>query len=275
MQRIKYLAVFVVLLMAGCRDKDLDMTVLNKSLFDGADFTEIVLNDSWNVTIVQDDEKTGIDLEYSAFLEDYLDVKQEKKNLSIAFTHRLNLPYNTVMNAVIHVKTLEKLILKDAVTVKLQGDFTGELLDIQFEDASICREGSYKGNATVKLKDASHLVDFNLDGDYFEMQIKGASSFKGNLIADSVNVAMEDASRLVTFNGQVQRVRLSLEDASILNMVNSPVDEAFVELHDSSEATLYVNHLLQGILRDASKVYYQGHPSINLDCDDASSYQPL
>ena len=102
MQRIKYLAVFVVLLMAGCRDKDLDMTVLNKSLFDGADFTEIVLNDSWNVTIVQDDEKTGIDLEYSAFLEDYLDVKQEKKNLSIAFTHRLNLPYNTVMNAVIH-----------------------------------------------------------------------------------------------------------------------------------------------------------------------------
>ena len=65
MKRIYYFGFTLVLftLLVSCSNKDLDMTVLNKSYFDGVDFTEIDLSNGWNVTIVQDDQQSGVTLE--------------------------------------------------------------------------------------------------------------------------------------------------------------------------------------------------------------------
>lgn len=251
------------------------MTVLHKNLFDGANITEINVSDAWNVTIVQDEQTSGVELEYSAFLEDYLNVKLTGFSLNIGFTTHLNLPNNTVMNAVIHVKTLEKLDVKEAVQVTLNSDFSGENIDIQLDEASVCRGGSFTGNAKITINDASQLVDFIVIGNLCEMEIKDASAFKGNLTADSLFIQMGDASRLITYGGQVQRMQMDLDDACLLNMVYTPVNEAFVNLESASEATLQVNTLLQGSLKEASVLYYEGNPIIDLDCDTSSSFGPL
>jgi len=265
----------IALMLTSCREKDLDMSVLNKSLFTGADFTEINLSDAWNVTIIQDNENTGVELEYSAYLETYLNVKQANKALTIGLNQHFYLPYNTVMRAVIHVKTLDKLVAKDAVKLTLDGAFTASAIAMQLEDATTCKGGSFAGNANISIDDASQLADCTIEGSYCELQVKDASYFKGNLTADSIYVEIEDAGHLITYGGQVQRVRLNLSDASTLNMVNTPVEEAFVDIHDASEATLHVNQLLKGSLKDASTLYYKGHPVIDLDSDSTSSLKPL
>lgn len=244
-----------LMVFASCKkEKELDMTVMNKTLLDGAVFTEINVTDAWNVTLVQDDQNTGVNLEYSAFLEEYLDVRQTDNALGIGFTTKLDIPSNTVMNAVVHVKSIEKITL---------------------DDASICRGDTFTGNICIILDGASQLVNFNVSGGFHEMQLSQASDFKGNLTADSLNIVMNDGSRMVTYGGQVQRLRMRFSDNCKLNMIHTPTDEAFVALEKGSEATLHVDTLLKGSLREASTVYLQGTPDIDIDCDDSSSIQPF
>ena len=101
MKNIKCFAVLALLLMVGCKKKDLDMTVLNKNLLNGAEFTEINVSDAWDVTIVQDEQTSGVTLEYSAFLEEYLNVTLTGKTLNIGFNQSLNLPVYRYCRAVL------------------------------------------------------------------------------------------------------------------------------------------------------------------------------
>ena len=74
---------FVLLLMmcamtfAGCREKELDMTLIQKTVYEDATITAITVKDAWNVTVVQD-ERTYVELENSAFLEEYLKIKLKR-----------------------------------------------------------------------------------------------------------------------------------------------------------------------------------------------------
>lgn len=261
--------------LTACRDKELDMTVLNKSLYADADFTEINLSGAWEVNIIQDDQNSGVELEYSAFLEDYLQVKLTGNVLNIGFTHNLNLPYNTVNKAVVHTKTMDKLIASEAVKVVLNGDFSGETLEIQLDGASICRGGSFTGDANIHLEDVSQVVDFVLNSSLCDLEIKENSAFKGNLTADSVTVVMNDEARMITYGGQAQHIRLTLSESCMLNTVNTPVDAAYVAVTNESQATLHVNTLLKGTLEGASLLYYKGRPTVKMQCDSTSMVIPL
>lgn len=242
------------MVLTACKKAEkLDMTVVSKSVLEGADFTEISVTDAWNVSIVQDDQVSGVELEYSAFLEEYLDVKQTGNLLSIGFNTELNLPSGTVMKAEVHLRTLEAITL---------------------DKASICRGDTLTGNTRIILESDSQLVDFNLNGSYHEITINEASTFKGDLTADSVLLVMTNDARMSTFGGQIQRLRLSMGDSYRLNMANTPVDEAFVSF-ENSEATLFVNTLLRGSLKDASTLYLFGDPVIEINCDDTSTIQQL
>ncbi|MBO6026575.1 MAG: DUF2807 domain-containing protein [Bacteroidales bacterium] len=268
--------IFVILMaFTACRDKELDMTVLNKSLFAGTDFTEINISDAWEVNIIQDDQNPGVELEYSAFLEDYLNVKLTGNVLNIGFNQNLNLPYNTVNKAVIHTKTMDKLIVNEAAKVVLNGDFSGEALEIQLDGTSVCRGGSFTGNADIHLEDVSQVVDFVINGSHCDLEIKENATFKGNLTADSVTVVMNDGARMITYGGQAQCIRLTLSETSMLNTLNTPVDEALVEVTNESQATLHVNTLLKGTLEGASLLYYKGHPTVEMQCDSTSMFIPL
>jgi hypothetical protein len=256
MKRITVILAFIGLMVfASCKKEERDMSVVNKSLFDGTDFTEISVSDEWVVSIIQDDQNSGVELEYSAYLEEYLNVTQTGNAVSIGL-NSVNKAHNTVTNVVIHTKSIEKLSLEGAVSVTMEGVFTGDHPTVEMKGASICCGGSIVGNQC-------------------EMKLQGSSTFKGDLTTDTVNIMLESSSRMITYGGNAFRVYLNVTKSSKLNMINTPVEEAFVTLENASEATLHANQLLQGTLKEASTLYFSGDPDINLDCDDTSMVLPL
>ena len=84
MKKNGFLLILGLLVLVGCRDKELDMNLTQKTLFEGATINEIVAKDAWDVAVIRD-ENTYVELEYSAFLEEYLKVQQEGTVFSIGF----------------------------------------------------------------------------------------------------------------------------------------------------------------------------------------------
>ena len=265
-----------LLWLSSCRDQELDMTVLTKTIFDTVAFTEIEANDGWKVTVVQDDQRTGVDLEYSAFLEDYLRVAGNGTQLSLGFSQRLNLPAGTVNNATVHVASLEKIGLDDAATMTLQGSFSGARLTLEIHDAATLRGGHFQGDLNLDLDDASTVVDFSVEGALCELVLNDASVFKGSLTAtDLLSITANDASRVTTYGGESPQANIQVNGASFVNVVMTPAVTMSLQVSGASEASVNVSHQLEGSARDASKVFYQGNPVVQMDIDTSSSIHPL
>ncbi len=260
---------------AGCREKELDMTLVQKTVFDGAIIKDITAEDAWDITVVQD-EQTYVELEYSAFLEEYLRVTMEARELKIGFSRYLNLPGNTVMRAVVHTPSVENLHFSEAVKATLQGEFSGDLLTIILDDAATCKGGRFTGKVDLELSDASKMVDFDFEGETCSVKVSDASTFKGNLlVADRLDIVVEDASHLTTYGGYAPRAEVEVSDASSLNMLETEVGMMHITVKDASEASVNVSGTLEGTVKDASELYYKGNPTLNVTCDDTSIIRPL
>ena len=271
MKRIINLLFFVVLVaLSSCRDKELDMTLVQKTLYEGAVINEITASDAWTVQVIQD-ENTFVELEYSAFLEDYLKVVTNGTALQIGFTRHLYFPGNTVMNATIHTPTVHKLSFSDAVFAALDNLNLETDLLLELEDASTCRGGHFYGNAIIKLSDASTCAELYIEGTDCTVELKDASVFKGSLnVSGFLTLTVEDASRLTEYWGEINQVEAEVSDASHLNMATSWINRMHIEVSDASEATVNVVESLEGLVHDASKLYYSGNPTLNVDCDNTS-----
>jgi hypothetical protein len=279
MNRYHFLIGFPILCLlwlSACRDQELDMSVLNKSLFETVSFTEIEAEDAWNVTVVQDDQRTGIELEYSAFLEDYLHITNDGNRLNIGFTQRLNLPAATVKNATVYVKTIEHIELAEAATMTLQGTFAGPRLTLKLNDASTLRGGCFQGDLEMDLDEASVVVDFTAQGSTCVLELDDVSVFKGTLTAtNKLSILAENASRVTTYGGESPEADMQLKNAGFLNVVQTPVGKMNLLVQDASDASVNVINLLEGLVHNGSMVFYQGNPTINLDIDNSSSIYPL
>lgn len=264
------------LLFTSCHEKDLDMTVRQKTLYEGAKFNEIVAKDAWNIIVLQDAEHSYVELEYSAFLEDYLKVQLNGESLFIGFTRHLYFPSNTVMNATIHTPSVSKLSFSDAVFAALDNLNLEADLTLELEDASSCRGGHFKGNANLKLSDASTCVELYLKGTNCSVELSDASVFKGCLnFSGNLTMDIEDASRFTDYWGEINYAQVEVSDASYLNMATSWINRMYIEVSDASEATVNVVETLEGSVRDASKLYYSGNPVLNVSCDETSTLQQV
>ena len=265
-----------MLLLAACRDKDLDMTVLQKTLYEGAAIDEIVAEDAWNVIVLQDSVNSFVELEYSAYLEDYMKIQLDGSSLFMGFTRHLNFPSNTVMNATIHTPTVHKLSFSDAVFASLDNLNLETDLTLELEDAASCRGGHFKGDAVLKFSDASTCVELYIEGRDCTVELKDASVFKGSLnVSRLLTLTVEDASRLTEYWGEIDDVQAIVSDASYLNMATSWINRMNIEVTDASEATVNVVQSLEGVVADASKLYYSGDPVLNVDCDGTSILQQV
>ena len=270
MKRIIFLLLVVLFAMTSCRDKNLDMTLMQKTLYEGTTINEISAKDAWDVKVVQD-ENTFVELEYSAFLEDYLKVQLEGTSLSIGFTRHLYIPNNAVMNATIHTPTVHKLSFSDAVFAALDNLNLETDLVLELEDAASCRGGHFNGDALIKLSDASTCAELYIEGRDCTVELEDASVFKGQLnVSRLLTLTVKDASRLTEYWGEIDRVEAIVSDASSLNMATSWIDRMYIEVDDASEATVNVVTALEGTVHDASKLYYSGDPVLNVDCDNTS-----
>lgn len=273
------LVIFLLSLLAfsGCREKEIDMTVVQETLYDGATINAITAEDAWNVAVVQD-ERTYVELEYSAFLEDYLRVVMEAHELKIGFSRYLNLPSNTVMHATVHTSSVETLHFAEAVKATLQGEFSGDFLTITLEDAVTCKGGTYHGDGAVsiKLNDASTMVDFEVNGRSCSIELEDASIFKGDLsVTDHLDIVVSDASHLTTYGGHAPQAEVEVSSASSLNLLETEVVTMNITLKDASEASVFVTNTLEGTVQDSSNLYYKGNPSLNIICDETSIIRPL
>lgn len=270
MKRLLFLLSVVLVALPSCRDKDLDMTLLEKTLFENAEINEITASDAWCITVIQD-ENTFVELEYSAFLEDYLKLQLEGSSLSLGFTHHLYFPSNTVMNATVHTPMVRKLSFSDAVFAALDNLQLETDLVLELEDASSCRGGHFKGDADLKLSDASKCVELFLEGTNCIVELQDASVLKGCLnVSGDLTMTVKDASRLTEYWGEINHAVVEVSDASSLNMATSWINRMYIEVSDASEATVNVVESLEGKVQDASKLYYSGNPTLNVVCDDSS-----
>lgn len=266
-----------LLAFVGCREKDLDMTLMSKTIYEGAVINEITASDAWHVTVIQD-ENTFVELEYSAFLEEYLRVTNSDSELKIGFSRSLNIPSNTVMNATVHTPSLQKVHLSEAVSAVLDGHFPEASLTMELEDAATCKGGDFSGRADVKLSSASTLVDCYFHGPLCNIELDDASVFKGWFTEDSLFVKLNGASRLTTYGGVVGGAKVEVSEASSLNMLQTYISRMmFIVVQDASEASVAVTRpaILKGFVMNASTLHYQGNPILDVGCDATSTLSPL
>ncbi|MBR1515016.1 MAG: DUF2807 domain-containing protein [Bacteroidales bacterium] len=280
---MKSIKIFTILCVAvvfatSCR-KDVDMTLVQKTVLENADIREIEVEDAWQVTVVYDSINTFVDLEYSAYLEPYLKAKMEGTKLEIGFSGIVRPAINSAFRATVHTDKIEKIEADDASELQFTGHFTAtsDDLSIRLEEASVCNGLDYSGHdCKVAIEDASQLLGFRLTSTNSEVSVSDASTCKGVFYVSShFDANLSGASRLITLDGAASFGSIKLQDASLLNMAQTEVGTMHVDLSGASEATVNVSDSMEGSLTDASTLFYKGHPQLNVDCSDDSQVIPL
>lgn len=272
---MKTIKPFLILCVALCFvtscKKDVDRTLMQKTVLENVDIREIEVSDAWQVKVVAD-SSTYVVLEYSAYLENNLKARMEGTKLEIGFAGSVYPAINSVYRAIVHTPQIEKLDADEASQVQFIGEFTGHQLVIELSDASQCNGPIFTGQScNLKMEDASLLTGLHFVGSSCTAELEHASQFNGQIeAADQLEITLEDASRFVNKGGVTDLSNIKVHAASHLNMVETSVTEMHVDLTGSSEATVWVNGLLEGWAKDASTLYYKGHPQMSVDCEEGS-----
>ena len=266
----------VAALFATSCKKDVDMTLVQKTVLENSDIRQIEVSDAWPVTIVSD-SVTYVELAYSAYLDPYVKAHMEGNKLEIGFTTNVYPAINSEFRATVHTAHLEKLDLNDAVQVQSHGDFAGQRIEVKLSDASKCNGLVFSGESCmIKMEDASLMTGFQFVGTTCNAELDDASQFNGEIqSAEQFDIELKSASRFVNKGGETATANIKLHDASILNMVETRVGTMHVELNSASEATVQVTVFMDGTLKEASTLYYKGHPQTNVDCSDDSQLIPF
>lgn len=268
----------VALCFATSCKKNVDMTLVQKTVLENANIRQITASDAWEVSVVAD-SSTFVELEYSAYLENKVNVKMQGTRLEIGFLGSTYPVLNSVFRAIVHTNTIENIKVEEDAQVSFAGHFsaTSDTLFVDLDDASICSGLNYSGHVIeIAVKNASDFFDFQLSGYNCEVDVSEASTCKGNFDMSFHLVAnLSGASQLITFGGTVPNGMIKLQETSVLNVVQTEIREMFVDLSDGSEATVNVTESLSGSMVTASTLYYKGHPQINVDCSDDSRLIPL
>lgn len=279
MKTIKTILILcAALCFATACKKEVDMTLIQKTVLENADIRQIEVGDAWQVTVVAD-SSTCVELEYSAYLEPYLKTKMEGTQLEIGFTGKVYPVMGSVYKAKVHTAHFNRVEAKDATILNFEGSFYSDddSLNIVLNDASLCNGLDISGKYNkVSLNDASKFVGFHLDGTNNLVYVKDASVCKGSFETRFHFFALlEDASQLVTFEGATPYGQITLRDGSLVNMAQTEIRELNVNLSGASEATVNVTETMTGSLTDASTLYYKGIPTIDVNCSEDSQLIPF
>lgn len=265
------------LLFVSC-NKKLDMTVKTMTVSATEPLTAIDIQDGMSVTVIQDSTDNRCQIEYSAYLADYLICSCNDGTLTIKLNQSINMVSETVLNMTVYANTLSEIHLSDASTANLGKEtFLADKFTVSLDDASSCVGGIFQGaESRITLSDASELLNYSFDGLACHATLDDASRLLGNVtVTDSLTAKLTGASRLVNYTGNTHYADIRLDDASELNMVKNEVETMNVELNSASTATVFVTTFLQGTVKDASTLYYKGTPQMSLDCDSSSTLRPL
>ena len=259
--------------------KDPDMTLVQKTVYENNDLSLFHVDDGWEVTFVYDSLKSFVELEYSAYLEEYVHVWDTNGWLSIEFNKPVYKPAGTVFKAEVHTSEREYLYIKanNASIINMEGLF--ELEDITFEllNASICNSFEVTSQSCgIELTYGSQLYGVDFHGTNCTVYAHKGSSCKGYFnVEQTFTMGVGISSQLIVFGGSMPSASIEVKDAGIINMAQAEVKDMYVHLSDTSEATVNVAETISGFLLSGSTLYYKGHPQLQVDCDESSSMIPF
>ena len=277
MKTIKTILILCVAMCfaASCK-KDVDMTLVQKTVLENTDIRHIEVEDAWQVTIVAD-SNTYVELEYSAYLESNLKTKMDGTKLEIGFSGYVYPAINSVFRATIHTPLIEKIEADEAARIQCDGEFAGQHIEVKLSDASRCNGLAFSGGSCeIDLESASVMTGIHFVGNNCSIVLEDASQCNSEIEASEyIQIHLGDASRLVNKGGATNQVNIHLDSASMLNMVETEVEPMDVELKGASEATVRVTEMLSGMLKEFSTLYYKGQPQKDIDCSESSRLIPL
>jgi len=280
MKTIKTLLILcVALCFATSCKKDPDMSLKQKTVYENNDISMYYVDDAWDVTFVYDSLNSYVELEYSAYLEEYVSVSDTNGWLNIGFKKAFYKQPGSVFKAKVHTSERESLYIKvnNASVITMEGLF--ELEDITFEllNESVCNNFKVTSQSCgIELTYGSQLYGVDFHGTNCTVYAHKGSSCKGYFnVEQSFFTGVGISSQLIVFGGSMPSASIEVKDASTINMVQAEVKDINVYLDGASEATVNVTETLSGFLLSASTLYYKGNPQIDVDCSEDSQLIPL
>ena len=269
----------VLCLFTACQ-KETDMTLVQKTVFEDSNLRQIHIDDGWQVTLVYDSLHSFVQLEYSAYLEEYVSAEASNDGLTIGFNNTFYKQIGTVYKATIHTSERQRLSLQadNASNVTFEGSFElEEAVDIALRHASLCSGLSVAvPSCSILLEQASQLLGVHYQGTSCSVYAHEASSCKGYFeVGQTFDAGAYGRSQLIVFGGMMETASIEADEAGAINMVQAEANNLQVHLDGKSEATVNVGENLVGSILSASTLYYKGFPYIDVECSDDSQLIPL
>ncbi len=219
------------------------------------DFTNVDIGGSFEVEIVQANS-FSITVSTERDLLDYITVSKEGETLRVYINPRQ--PF-TDFTAI--AKSFKAKITMPALTeLRLSG--TTRVTVTGFKSAN---------NFKLDESGASSLSIDKIEAGDVEFKVSGASKLSGNIKAKGARFEVLGASN-VELVGSAETIVLNASGASKANLPDFPTNTANINLSGASEATIDVKEKLDVVLSDASRLYFNGNPTMGTtSISDAST----
>lgn len=281
MKTIKTLLILCAMICfaTSCK-KEVDMTLVQKTVYEDIDFSLFHVDDAWDVTFVYDSLNSYVELEYSAYLEEYVSVWDTNGWLDIGFKWAVYKQPGSVFKAKVHTSEREHLYIKsdNASVITMEGLFELEDgINLELHNGSVCNGLEVTTQlCDITLTYGSHIYGVNFNGANCTVYAHKESSCKGYFnVEQSFTAGVGISSQLIVFGGSMPSASIEVKEASTINMVQAEVKDMSVYLDGASESTVNVTETLRGFLLSGSTLYYKGHPQIDIDCSDDSQLIPF
>lgn len=259
--------------------KEVDMTLVQKTVYENNDLSLFHVDDGWDVTFVYDSLNSYVELEYSAYLENYVSVRDINNWLNIGFTGKVYPETGSVFKAKVHTSEREHLYIKvdNASIITMEGLFELEDMNFELHNGSVCHGFEVTSQSCgIDLTYGSQLYGVDFHGTNCSVFASKESSCNGYFNAEETFTAgVHISSRLIVFGGSISSASIEVKDAGTINMAQAEVKDMHVYLSEASEASVNVSDSISGFLLSASTLYYKGHPQIDVNCSDDSQLIPF
>jgi len=241
-------ALTVAVLLSGCEEIDLGGVGTEEVITEEKDFTDFTYVDvggAFEVEIIQSGTfSTTISADASLF--DYISVSKKGDTLRISLK-----PRHIFTDFTLQAKTLKAEITMPA------------LYGLYLSGASKGTVSGFKSSEDLELEisGASSLDIVDFEAGDVEFEVSGASKVSGNMIASDAEFEVSGASK-VELKGSANNITLDTSGASNADLADFPLNNADVEVSGASEATLNLKGRLDCVLSGASRLYFQGNPTM-------------
>lgn len=255
------------------------MTLVQKTVYENTDISLFHVDDGWEVTFVHDSLNSFVELEYSAYLENYISLRDTNNWLSIGFTGKVYPETGSVFKAKVHTSEKEflSIIAENNSIVNMEGPFELQDINMVLGNATVCNGFKVSAESCyIHLVDGSQMLGVQYSGTNCTVSASKESSCNGYFhVEETFKAEVHISSRLIVFGGSIFSASIEVKDTGFINMAQAEVKDMSVYLAEASEATVNVSETMSGFLVSASTLYYKGHPQIDIDCSEDSQLIPF